>query len=133
MGSEFAYEDLASQEVAKYTYKYLRDEKANGADCFVLERFPTYEHSGYKRQLAWINKAEYRPEKIEFYDRKNDLLKTLTFSSYKQYLNKFWRADTMTMVNHQNGKSTILNWGNYAFKTGLSDRDFNKNALKRAR
>ncbi len=133
MGSEFAYEDLASQEVAKYTYKYLRDEKANGVDCFVIERFPAYEHSGYKRQLAWINKAEYRPEKIEFYDRKNDLLKTLTFSGYKQYLNKFWRADTMTMVNHQNGKSTILRWNDYAFKTGLSDRDFNQNALKRAR
>ena len=133
MGSEFAYEDLASQEVAKYTYKYLRDEKANGVDCFVIERFPAYEHSGYKRQLAWINKAEYRPEKIEFYDRKNDLLKTLTFSGYKQYLNKFWRADTMTMVNHQNGKITILRWNDYAFKTGLSDRDFNQNALKRAR
>jgi hypothetical protein len=133
MGSEFAYEDLASQEVAKYTYKYLRDEKANGADCFVVERFPTYEQSGYKRQLVWINKAEYRPEKIEFYDRKNTLLKTLTFSGYKQYLNKFWRADTMTMINHQNGKSTILSWNNYAFKTGLSDRDFNQNALKRAR
>ncbi len=26
MGSEFAYEDLSSQEVEKYTYKYLRDE-----------------------------------------------------------------------------------------------------------
>src|SRR5688500_19079610 len=25
MGSEFAYEDLASQELAKYTYRYLRD------------------------------------------------------------------------------------------------------------
>jgi hypothetical protein len=133
MGSEFAYEDMASQEVAKYTYKYLRDDTANGVDCFVVERFPTYKNSGYKRQLAWINKAEYRPEKIEFYDRKNDLLKTLTFSGYKQYLNKFWRADTMTMVNHQNGKSTILSWSHYAFKTGLSDRDFNKNALKRAR
>ena len=27
MGSEFAYEDISSQEVAKYTYNYLRDEK----------------------------------------------------------------------------------------------------------
>jgi len=26
MGSEFAYEDLSSQEIEKYTYKYLRDE-----------------------------------------------------------------------------------------------------------
>ena len=26
MGSEFAYEDLSSQEVSKYSYKYLKDE-----------------------------------------------------------------------------------------------------------
>ena len=32
MGSEFAYEDIASQEVEKYTYKYLRDESLNGID-----------------------------------------------------------------------------------------------------
>ena len=27
MGSEFAYEDISSQEVAKYTYKYIKEEK----------------------------------------------------------------------------------------------------------
>ncbi len=30
MGSEFAYEDLSSQEVEKYSYKFLRDEAING-------------------------------------------------------------------------------------------------------
>ena len=30
MGSEFAYEDLSSQEVEKYTYRYLRDEVYEG-------------------------------------------------------------------------------------------------------
>jgi outer membrane lipoprotein-sorting protein len=133
MGSEFAYEDIASQEVEKYTYKYLRDETLNGIDCFVIERYPAYEHSGYTRQVGWINKAEYRPEKIVFYDRKNSLLKTLTYDGYQQYLDKFWRADQMNMENHQTGKSTTLTWSNYQFRTGLEDSDFNKNSLKRAK
>lgn len=133
MGSEFAYEDLASQEVAKYTYKYIRDEKLNGVDCFVVERFPAYEHSGYTRQLAWVNKEKYVAEKIEFYDRKNTLLKTLLNSGYKQYLGQYWRASEMFMENHQTGKSTVLTWENYKFKTGLSDNDFDRNSLKRAR
>lgn len=133
MGSEFAYEDIASQEVEKYTYKYLRDETLNGIDCFVMERYPAYEHSGYTRQVAWINKAEYRPEKVVFYDRKNSLLKTLTYDGYQQYLDKFWRADQMYMENHQTGKSTTLTWSDYQFKTGLKERDFNKNSLKRAK
>lgn len=133
MGSEFAYEDLASQEVDKYSYKYLRDETFNGVECFVVERYPSYKHSGYKRQIAWINKSEYRPEKIVFYDRKNALLKTLTYDHYQQYLNQYWRADTMNMINHQTGKSTSLKWHDYKFKTGLSDRNFSKNSLKRAK
>ncbi len=139
MGSEFAYEDLASQEVEKYTYKYLRDEKLktdafpDGVDCFVIERYPAYKHSGYTRQLVWVNKERYVAEKIEFYDRKNSLLKTLTNKGYKQYLGQFWRPDTMMMENHQTGKSTILGWKNYRFKTGLTDRDFSRNSLKRAR
>ena len=133
MGSEFAYEDIASQEVEKYTYKYLRDETLNGIDCFVMERYPAYEHSGYTRQVVWINRAEYRPEKVVFYDRKDSLLKTLTYDGYQQYLDKFWRADEMYMENHQTGKSTTLTWSDYQFRTGLEDRDFNKNSLKRAR
>jgi len=133
MGSEFAYEDISSQEVEKYTYKYIKDETLNGIECFVVERYPAYKHSGYTRQVAWVNKQEYRPEKIDFYDRKNTLLKTLTYSGYKQYLEKFWRADEMFMTNHQTGKSTTLTWQNYQFKTGLTESDFNRNSLKRAR
>lgn len=133
MGSEFAYEDLASQEVEKYNYKYIRDEELNGVACFVVERYPAYEHSGYTKQLAWINKDRYVAEKIEFYDRKNDLLKTLSNSGYKQYLDQYWRPEVMLMENHQTGKSTVLTWQDYQFKNGLDDKDFSRNSLKRAR
>ena len=49
MGSEFAYEDLASQEVDKYKYKYLKDEKLDGVDCFVMEQYPVRKDSGYTK------------------------------------------------------------------------------------
>ena len=133
MGSEFAFEDISSQEIEKYTYKYLRDENLNGIDCFVIERIPTYKHSGYTRQVTWINKAEYRPEQTVFYDRKNTLLKTLSLSGYQKYLGQYWRADKLLMTNQQNEKSTTLNWRNYQFKTGLKDKDFSRNSLKRAK
>lgn len=133
MGSEFAYEDLASQEIEKYGYRYLRDESLDGQAMFVIERDPVDENSGYTRQVVWIDQAEYRPIKIEFYDRKNALLKTLTFTGYNQYLDKYWRAQVMTMINHQTGKSTVLTWKNYLFRVGLTEQDFSQNALKRAR
>jgi outer membrane lipoprotein-sorting protein len=132
MGSEFAFEDLGSQEVSKYKYNYLREEACGrGWKCHVIERIPAYKHSGYTKQVTWIDTKEYRPVKVMYYDRKRALLKTLTATGFKQYLGKFWRPSLMSMVNHQTGKSTTLQWTNYKFKTGLSARDFNKNALKR--
>jgi outer membrane lipoprotein-sorting protein len=130
MGSEFAYEDLSSQEVDKYTYKYLKDEKIEGVDCFLIEQYPVRKDSGYTRLQTWIDKDEYRVRKIDFYDRKGALLKTLTPSDYKQYLGNHWRANKMNMVNHQTGKSTELIWSEFEFKTGLEDDDFTRTRLQ---
>lgn len=133
MGSEFAYEDISSQEVAKYRYKFVKEEAVNGLPCFVIERYPVQEGSGYSKQVAWYDKAEYRPIKIDFYDRKDALLKTLEYRDYRQYLGQYWRSGSMFMQNHQTGKTTLLAWTEYQFKNGLSDAHFSKNRLKRAR
>lgn len=133
VGSEFAYEDLTSQEVKKYSYKWVRDEPCGELACFVVERYPEYENSGYTRQIVWIDQAEYRPQKVEYYDRKNALLKILTLSDYRQYLGKYWRAHNLHMVNQHTGKSTTLSWSGYEFKVGLTDDDFTQNRLKRMR
>ena len=134
MGSEFSYEDISSQEVEKYTYKWLRDEVYEGRECFVSERYPVdKKNSGYSRQVTWMDKAEYRAWKVEYYDRKNFHLKTLTIGEYQQYLDKYWQPDEMNMVNHQTGKSTRLEFSNYRFRTGLNGSDFSKNSLKRVR
>jgi outer membrane lipoprotein-sorting protein len=132
MGSEFAYEDLSSQEVEKYTYNYLKEEQMEGSAVYVVERNPVDEKSGYTRQIAWYNESKgYRLEKVEFYDRKNSLLKTLTYSNYELYLDKHWRAGEMHMANHQTNKETTLVFSDYKFQSGLTDNDFSQNSLKR--
>jgi hypothetical protein len=133
MGSEFAYEDITSQEVDKYTYKFLRDDTLDGLDVFVFERYPVDKKSGYTRQIIWLDQENYKERKIEYYDRKNVLLKTLVFADYNLYLDKYYRAHDMYMVNHQKGKSTRLLQTNFNFDVELTDRDFDKNSLKRAR
>ena len=132
MGSEFTFEDLGSQDIEKYKYKFLREEVCGtGWKCHVIERIPAYKYSGYTKQVTWFDTKEYRPVKVMYYDRKKALLKTLTSTGFKQFLGKYWRPASMSMVNHQTGKSTMLQWSNYQFKTGLSSRDFNKKALAR--
>lgn len=134
MGSEFAYEDFSNPELEKYTYKWLRDEKVAGSSCHVIEKYPVdRRYSGYTRLVVWVDQKEFRLVKTEFYDRKDALLKTLTVNGYRKYLDKFWRANEMSMVNHQTGKSTTLVFTDYRFSTGLKERDFSKNSLRRIR
>lgn len=133
MGSEFSYEDLSNQDVSKYSYKYLRDEACGDMKCFVIERFPKDKHSGYKRQVAYIDQEEFRPIKAEYYDRRNELLKTLTTEGWEKHDGKFWRPEMLLMINHQTGKSTTFTWSNYRFGTGYNASDFDKGALKRLR
>ena len=133
MGSEFAYEDLSSDEIEKYTYKFVREESFNGFRTAVVEQDPVDPKSGYTRRLVWYNlEKDYRLEKGEFYDRKNSLLKTLTYGDYNQYLGKHWRAGHFKMINHQTGKETELFFEGYKFKTGVTDADFTQNSLRRA-
>ena len=133
VGSEFAYEDLVSQEVDKYEYRWMRDEQCGDLECAVVERYPRYENSGYTRQIVWWDKEEYRVQKIEYYDRKDTLLKTLTYHDYQEYNGEYWRPDRMAMVNHQNGKSTDLVFEEWTFGAGVSDNEFTASRLRRAR
>jgi len=133
VGSEFAYEDLVSQEVEKYDYLFVREEPCGDLDCFVVQRVPQYDNSGYTRQLVWWDKAEYRIQKIDFYDRKDSLLKSLTYHGYQQYLGEYWRPDLMTMENHQNGKSTDLAFSEWTFANGLDEGALTPSRLRRAR
>ncbi len=130
MGSEFAYEDLSAPVVDKFAYNWLRDEPCSEGQCYVIERTPRYEYSGYTRQIVWIDNKELRIVKIEYYDRKNQLLKTLNQSGFKLYKGKFWRAETGKMVNHINGKSTVMVSSNFQFGTGLTPAAFEPNSLQ---
>ncbi len=133
VGSEFAFEDFTSLELGKYDYKFLREEACGDMTCDVVERYPKYEHSGYTKQISWIDQDVFQARKIEFYDRRGGLLKTLSFSEYKKYEGNIWRAHKLHMENAQNGKSTDLLYSDYKFKAGLDDNDFEKGVLTRVR
>lgn len=134
LSSEFAYEDLTVQEVEKFSYRYIGQEQMDGVDCFLVERTPRDDFSGYSRQQVWLDQAELRVLRIEYFDRRDSLLKTLTIDQYARYEDQFWKAGRMNMTNHQTDRSTELFWRNYRFRTGLMDeRDFSTNSLLRVR
>ena len=133
VGSEFAYEDILSQEHQRYHHKWLRNEPCDAQTCFVVERRPKDQNSGYTRQVVWVDQEHYRPIRIDYYDRKNALLKSLHYKNYRRYQSRFWRAHEMIMQNHQTGKSTVLRVSNYEFGVGLTDSHFHPSRLRTMR
>ncbi len=133
VGSELAFEDFTALELEKFSYRFERGEPCGDLECDVVERVPRYEHSGYSKQIAWIDQRDHQLRRLEFYDRRGDLLKTLVLSDYRRYDGGYWRAHRLSMVNHQTGKSTDLIYSDYRFQTGLNDDDFLKDTLRRAR
>jgi len=133
LGSEFAFEDLSSEEMEKYNYKFLTEENCGDSVCYTYEQHPINKNSGYTRQIVTMDKFKMRPVSVQYYDRKDALLKTLTYSNYQLYLDKYWRSHQMDMVNHQTEKSTTLLWEDVVYQAGLEERAFSKQGLKRIR
>jgi len=131
MGSEFSYEDLTAFNIDKYSYSGdAKEAVVDGKKLYESVRVPKSKNSGYTKQIAWTTTDTFLTMKVDYYDRKKELLKTATFSDYKK-IDGVWRIGKITMVNHQNDKKTILVWKNEKIKTGLKDKDFNKRVLKR--
>ena len=143
LGSEFAFEDLATQEVAKYVYRWLAQEPCPeavglpaGLTCDRIERRPGPTiYSGYLRQEFLIDRQQQRTLRIDYFNRGDRLTKTLLAEQFIHFPEvDQWRPRFMHMQNHITRKSTELHWDNFRFAAGLrADRDFSTASLLRIR
>jgi len=131
MGSEFSYEDLGNQDYRKFSLED-RVELVNidGVECYKNTRIPNDKKSGYTKQIIYVNKATFLVKKIEYFDRKKELLKVATFSDYKKSKN-IYRVGKIEMINMQNHKFTSIQWVEDKIFASLKKRDFSKRVLKK--
>jgi hypothetical protein len=134
LSSEFAFEDLALQEVEKFSYLLLDTGSDEDGSFYLVERRPVDDYSGYLRQIVRLDAEELTITHIDYFDRRDRPLKTLSVSAYQQHQGRFWKPGRMVMENLQTGRSTELLWRDYEFALGLEpERDFSTNSLRRAR
>ena len=129
MGSEFSYEDIGGQEAEKFNYTFIKDDMLEGRKVWVSERVSKDKKSGYSKQVIWLDKEYQSPLKIEYYDRKKELLKTSKFTNYKK-IKKWWRVSEIKMENRQTKKKSIITWSKRKLGKSLSKSVFNKSRLK---
>ena len=137
LGTEFSYGDVTGPKVPEYTYVLKGEEKIEGADCYVIESTPASEEIrkdyGYSRRIDYIRKDNFTHQRILFFDLKEKLLKTLACFDPVEAdpVNHKWFIKRREMVNHQNGRKTVLQMEKIQINLGLEEKAFTIRYLER--
>jgi outer membrane lipoprotein-sorting protein len=123
-GTDFSYDDMESKSYsAKYTPKLLSTEDKS----YVIELMPKAE-SDYSRIIVNVNKNDFYPESMEFYDRGNNKVKSAQYTFTR--VGKYWNSSEVEMTNLKTGRKTSMQMSDIKYDTGLSDDDFSVRKLK---
>jgi len=130
MASEFSYEDISSQNYKNYTYpSNAKEVQREGVEYFEVLRLPKDKHSGYSKQIVYIDTKEYLARFGEYFDKNGRLLKKIYFQNYVK-LDGVQRVHKIVILNVQNSKSSTLTWESDTIHAGLKKRDFSKRVLR---
>lgn len=111
-GTEFTYEDLASVDPREYEWRFLEETTIERGgeklSVYKLDAKPTYADTGYSHIVMYLHTEHWRQERVDYYDKAGQLLKTRDSDRWESYHGRFWRAQSIDMTNHQTGKRTLL-------------------------
>ncbi len=124
-GTDFAYEDMeAKLFVDKYTAKLLK----TNVNTIVVELIPKSKKSSYSKIIAVLDKINYYPISMDFYDRGHKKVKIATYKFEK--IGKYWNAKEITMIDLRKNHKTIMRMTDVRYDIGLTDDDFTVRKLK---
>lgn len=106
MGSDFSYADFESRNVEQAEHRLLREDRFNDEEVYIVESIP-YNDPQYSKFVQWIRKKDYVPIRIDFYDKKGELLKRLIAEDIKD-VDGYPTAMKTTMMNLQRSTKTVL-------------------------
>ena len=139
LGTEFSYGDITGPKVPEYTYTLQSEETVDGFACYVIVAVPAsgeiLKDYGYAKRVDYIRKDIFTRQRALFYDDKGQLLKTLTCADPYEAdpANQKWFIKKREMVNHQNGRKTILVMDRIQVNTGISEKAFTLRKLESGR
>lgn len=117
--TDFAWEDIPNQPyLERFDPKYIGTE----GNSFILELTPKSDKSNYSKIVVYIDKTNYFPARMDYYDKKGSKEKegTYTYSKVGQY----WNASEVTMTDLKKNTSTRITMKDVKFDVGISDEEF---------
>ena len=114
MGSDFSYGDFSRPKVDTHEHRLLRQEPSDGRDCFVVESIPrddsVRDDRGYSRKLTWVRPDSFLESRIDYFDLRNELLKSQIATDHQivEAATGRWFVMHREMTNLQTQHKTIL-------------------------
>lgn len=110
MGTDFSYEDISitSADMGDDTYRMLKEENFDGKECWVIEAIAKKASAENPKKIMWIEKDSFIVYKIEMYDKKDELVKLLTFGNFKEVQGRLTPMQ-MKLTTVKAGTSTEIN------------------------
>jgi hypothetical protein len=86
MGTDFSYDDISSanRSADLDNHILLREEVLDGRPCYVIESRPKDASYQYSRMIQWIDKDTGINRKLELYDRRDTLVKTVRMDDIRE-------------------------------------------------
>ena len=122
MGTDFSYDDISSQSrsVTMDTHRLLREEKLGSSSCYVIESAPKDTSYQYSKMIQWIDKGNQMALKIEMYNKRGELVKTVDISGIKEVQGRL-TSTIMKMTTHAAGTSTTITTENIKYDGAIPD------------
>ncbi|MCL2184849.1 MAG: outer membrane lipoprotein-sorting protein [Treponema sp.] len=84
MGTDFSFDDISSmdRDISLDNHTLLREETINGRPCHVIQSVPKTNYQ-YSKTITWVDKENYLIYKAEMYNQRNEVVKVMEMSDYK--------------------------------------------------
>ena len=131
MGTDFSYDDISSmsRDAELDTHTVLREEEFAGELCYVIQSVPKDSSYQYSKMVQWIGKDTLIVMKIELYDKRNTLVKTVEMSGLKDIQGRL--TVTVTKIStHAAGTSTTINMDIVRYDDPIPEAVFTTNYLE---
>ena len=130
VGSDFTYEDVSGRNVEDETHTVVRKEDLGGRPTYVVESKPKTVID-YSRRLSWIDSERWLPLKEEYFDARNEPLRTFTADKV-ELTGKQWTIMARSMKNLQSGHRTEVVYEEVGYDVGLKPDIFTERYLRDA-
>ena len=125
-GTDFSQEDMSG---IPYSDRYNPTIiNANNPDFYILELTPKTKKTKYSKIILTMDKTNYYPIKMEFFNKSNNYFKLATYTYKKK--NNYWYAKEVIMTSVLKKHSTSILLTDVKFDQGLDDEIFTVENLK---